>query len=367
MIRVLVVDDSALVRRLMAKLLADEAEFETAFARNGVEALEALSSFEPDVVTLDVNMPDMDGLACLDRIMLQRPTPVVMVSSVTTEGAAQSVEALALGAVDVVQKPDGSISLAMETFGPSLLEKIRAACGARIRRTHRLTERVRRLAAPAAAPWESHRARHWAPATPPPEPVPGGALEGMVLVGCSTGGPPALDALLGPLPEDFPWPIVVAQHMPAAFTGPLARRLDRLCGLSVLEVAQPTRLEPGHVYVGRGDADVIISTGPEGPVVQPAPSSREHAWHPSIDRLVKTAMAVQPASRIVGILMTGMGYDGAAAMAELRRTGGWTLAEAEETAVVWGMPGELVKAGGATVVAPLHALAARLVQRTTRS
>lgn len=364
MTRVLVVDDSALVRRLMAKLLADEAEFETAFARNGVEALEALASFRPDVVTLDVNMPDMDGLACLDRIMLEWPTPVVMVSSLTGEGASQSVEALALGAVDVVQKPDGSISLAMDTFGPSLLEKIRAARGARIRRTHRLTERVRRLTAAAAPRWEPDRAGRLPVAIPAPEPVPQGALEGLVLVGCSTGGPPALDALLGGLPGDFPWPIVVAQHMPAAFTGPLARRLDSLCRLPVMEVTQPTRLEPGHVYVGRGDADVVISTRPEGPVVQPAPSSHDHAWHPSVNRLVETAMSVQPASRIVGILMTGMGYDGAAAMTELRRAGGWTLAEAEETAVVWGMPGELVRTGGAAVVAPLDALAARLVQRT---
>jgi two-component system chemotaxis response regulator CheB len=365
--RVLVVDDSALVRRLMAKLLADEAEFETAFARNGVEALEALSSFEPDVVTLDINMPDMDGLACLDRIMLERPTPVVMVSSLTTEGASQSVEALALGAVDVVQKPDGSISLAMETFGPSLLEKIRSARGARIRRTHRLTERVRRLTAAAVASRESHHPGHRTAATAPPEPVPEGVLEGLVLVGCSTGGPPALDALLGRLPDDFPWPIVVAQHMPAAFTGPLARRLDSLCRLPVMEVTQPTPLAPGRVYIGRGDADVVISETPEGPAVLPAPSSRNHAWHPSVDRLVETAMAVQSASRIVGILMTGMGYDGAAAMTQLRRAGGWTLAEAEETAVVWGMPGELVRTGGAAAVAPLHALAARLIQRTART
>ena len=365
MTRVLVVDDSALVRRLMARLLADEGEFEAAFARNGVEALEMLASFKPEVVTLDVNMPDMDGLACLDRIMVQQPTPVVMVSSLTAEGASKSVEALALGAVDVLQKPDGSISLAMETFGPALLEKIRAARGVRIRRAHRLAERVRTLTGVASSPG-LRRSTGGLAEVPAPEAVLDGALEGLVLVGCSTGGPPALDALLRPLPRNFPWPIVVAQHMPAAFTGPLARRLDGLCRLSVTEVTQPTPLEPGHVYVGRGDADVVISARPEGPVVLAAPPSPDYRWHPSVDRLVGTAMAVQPPGRIVGVLMTGMGYDGAAAMAQLRRAGGWTLAEAEETAVVWGMPGELVRAGGAAAVAPLQALASRLAQRAGR-
>jgi two-component system chemotaxis response regulator CheB len=274
------------------------------------------------------------------------------------------VEALALGAVDVIQKPDGSLSLAIDTFGPVLLEKIRAARGARIRRAHRLAERVRTLTgAPARA---SGRVRRRPAEIPPSEAVSGAPLEGLVLVGCSTGGPPALDALLAPLPEDFPWPIVVAQHMPAAFTGPLARRLDGLCRLPVAEVVQPTLLEPGRIYIGRGDADIVVSARPDGLVVMAAPASADYVWHPSVDRLVETAMAVQPPSRIVSVLMTGMGYDGAAAMAQLRRAGGWTLAEAEETAVVWGMPGELVRAGGATVVAPLPALAGRLVQRAGR-
>jgi two-component system chemotaxis response regulator CheB len=187
-------------------------------------------------------------------------------------------------------------------------------------------------------------------------------VNGVVLVGCSTGGPPALDALLEPLAADFPWPILVAQHMPASFTAPLARRLDRSCSLSVEEVTQPTPILPGHVYIGRGDADILVSLRSTGPVALAAPASAEHRWHPSVDRLVTSAMQQLGAERLIGVLMTGMGDDGAAAMTQLSAGGGRTIAEAEETAVVWGMPGELVKAGGAQMVLPLHQIAGQLLR-----
>ena len=173
--------------------------------------------------------------------------------------------------------------------------------------------------------------------------------------------PGALDALLSPLPADFPWPILIAQHMPAAFTGPLARRLDRLCALHVVEVTGPTRILPGTAYVARGDADMILSTRPEGTVVMAAPADPALRWHPSVDRLVTTAMAQIEPGRLIGVLMTGMGNDGAAAMTRLRALGGRTIAEAEETAVVWGMPGELVRAGGAELVASLTDIARHLM------
>ena len=180
-------------------------------------------------------------------------------------------------------------------------------------------------------------------------------------MGTSTGGPPALEALLAPLPADFPWPVVVAQHMPAAFTGPLARRLDTLCALTVVEVTRPMPLRPGHVYIGRGDADVILGSRSAGPVVMAAPSGPAYRWHPSVDRLVESALGLFEAGRLVGILMTGMGNDGAQAMTRLRSQGGRTIAEARETAIVWGMPGELVRAGGASVVSPLDEIAGHIV------
>lgn len=357
MTKVLVVDDSALMRRVLGEILR-EADFEVAFARDGVEALQQVSAFGPDVVTLDVQMPRMDGLTCLDRIMVEHPCPVVMVSSLTGEGAQTTLQALELGAVDFVQKPDGTVSLAVDELAPVLIETISAAARARVRRSHRLAERLRAGRTGALAGQGASRAR---------TPVVGAAgPEGLVIVGTSTGGPPALDAVLSALPADFPWPVLVAQHMPASFTGSLAARLDGFCALPVLEVTRPTPIEAGAIYIARGDADMIVSRRAEGLVAMPAPSSPQHRWHPSVDRLVTSAMSHVPAQHLVGVLMTGMGDDGARAMTALRAAGGRTIAEAEETAVVWGMPGELVKAGGAEAVEPLEAIGQRLIRMVTR-
>lgn len=362
MIKVLVVDDSALVRKLFSRVLSEDSDFEIQVARNGLEALAQLEGFQPDVITLDVQMPQMDGLQCLDRIMVQRPCPVVMVSAVTAQGAEATLQALRLGAVDFVPKPAGAVSLRMQEFGPTLKEKVRTAAAARLPASHRLRERVQFKSGGAVAP------RRAKPATETADDraaAPGGA--GLVLVGTSTGGPPALEALLTPLPSSFPWPILVAQHMPAGFTGPLAKRLGGLCALRVLEVTRPTRLEGGCVYIGRGDADLVVSKRPSGLVAITAPSNPDYPWHPSTDRLVRSAMEHFPAAQLVGVLMTGMGDDGAAALAAMRAKGGATIAEAEETAVVWGMPGELVRSGGAAYVLPLSGIAQRLQRLVPRA
>ena len=357
MIKVLVVDDSALVRKLLARVFAAEDDFEVQVARDGVEALERLRSFHPDVITLDIHMPQMDGLACLDRIMVERPSPVVMVSTQTAEGAETTLEALRLGAVDFIAKPGGAVSLRIDELAPELVAKVRAAAGAKLRSSARLKERVRHriggVTPVPRAPAGAGRASN-----PPPRAATG---DGLVLVGTSTGGPPALEALLTALPGDFPWPILVAQHMPASFTGPLARRLDRICALTVTEVLRPTLLEPGVAYIGRGDADLIVSRRPAGLTALTAPPL-DYPWHPSADRLVRTAMEQVPASQLIGVLMTGMGDDGADAMTQLHAKGGRTIAEAAESAVVWGMPGELVKAGGADAVLPLHKIAGHLLK-----
>jgi len=353
-IKVLVVDDSALVRKLLGRVLSEEPEFKVEFARDGLEALAQLETFKPDVVTLDVQMPKMNGLECLDRIMVQRPCPVVMVSTVTEQGAEATLEALRLGAVDFVAKPSGAVSLRMHEFAPSFKEKVRAAAAARLPASHRLKERVHFRAGgalPARLP-----ASHVETLTDS-KPLAG---DGLVLVGTSTGGPPALEALLAPLPSTFAWPILIAQHMPAGFTGPLAKRLAGLCDLDVQEVAHPTPLEAGCVYIGRGDADLVVSKRPSGLIAMSVPPKREYPWHPSTDRLVRSAMEHLSPARLVGVLMTGMGNDGADAMATLRAKGGATIAESEETAIVWGMPGELVRAGGAAYVLALPRIAQRL-------
>jgi two-component system chemotaxis response regulator CheB len=358
-IRLLVVDDSALMRRLLAKLFEAEGDFEVECARDGIEALARLHDFRPNVVTLDVQMPNLDGLACLDRIMMERPCPVVMVSSLTVQGSNETLTALALGAVDFVAKPEGAISLSMDEFGPRLVATVRAAARARVRGSLRLAERMRARGS----------GKHAAAPQPVMDPEAATAdaaamRDGVVLVGCSTGGPAALDLLLEPLPAHFPCPIVIAQHMPATFTGPLARRLDRMCALTVVEVTQPMELQAGHVYIAKGDADVIVSKRAGAAVVMAAPSLADYPWHPSVERLVSTALQALGPRRLIGVLLTGMGDDGAAAMAQLRAGGGRTIAESEDSAVVWGMPGELVRAGGAELVAPVEDIARHLVHWT---
>ncbi|TCM20634.1 two-component system chemotaxis response regulator CheB [Novosphingobium sp. PhB165] len=352
--RLLVVDDSALMRKLLVEIFSGHG-FEVALARSGTEALAMLGTFLPDVVTLDVHMPDMDGLACLDRIMVEHPCPVVMVSALTAEGADETLEALSLGAVDFIAKPSGPISLEIDRIAEALVEKVRMAAGARIPRSRRLTERVRaRISRVADQP----RAR----SAGKKQRLAGDPLTGVaaVLVGVSTGGPPALDALLQPLPADFPWPIVIAQHMPASFTGALARRLDRQCALSVREVSAATSLEPGTAYIGRGDADLIMSRRFGDVVALSAPARADLPWHPSADRLVDSACEVIGAEALVGVLMTGMGTDGARAMARMRQQGGHVIAQDAETAVVWGMPGALVAMDGADLVLPLESIAGQL-------
>lgn len=353
MIKLLIVDDSPLMRRLLTDIFSHDQEFTVEVARNGEEALDRVLAFMPDVVTLDINMPGMDGLTCLDRIMLERPCPVVMLSALTTAGAEETLEAIALGAVDFFPKPRGAVSIELEAAAQRLIETVRNAARVSIPRTTRLQERIRlRARRRTARGGRTAPTREAAAATPRTRSTTHG--QQLVLVGCSTGGPPALDLVLGDLPASFPAPIVIAQHMPASFTGPLARRLDKLCSISVSELTAPTLVEPGHAYIGRGDADVLISRRKGMLAALPAPNSRDHHWHPSVDRLVESALRHVAPAGLIGVLLTGMGSDGASAMAEMRSAGGHTIAEAEETAVVWGMPGTLVAAGGAEFVEPLE-------------
>jgi two-component system chemotaxis response regulator CheB len=350
-IRILIAEDSALMRKLLSGIFTVAGDFEIALARDGLDALAQLETFRPDVVTLDINMPKLDGLACLDRIMLEHPVPVVMVSALTEDGAEETLTALAMGAVDFFAKPEGAVSLHMDALADELVAKVRAAAEVQLPQARRLAERMRLRRLDRAGP------------STPPKPVPGPyGPSGLVLVGTSTGGPPALDILLSNLPADLRWPVVIAQHMPQAFTGPLARRLDKLSPLSVSEVGGPTPLLAGGVYIARGGADLVIGMRAGQLVANAAPMQADYPWHPSVDRLVRSAMQCRPAAQLMGVLLTGMGSDGAAAMAELRASGGHTIAEAEDTAVVWGMPGELVSRGGAVDMLPMDDIPQRIAE-----
>jgi len=364
-IKLLIADDSALMRKLLEDIFLREGDFEIRLARNGNEALDLVRSFDPQVVTLDVQMPGMDGLTCLGKIMIETPRPVVMISSLTAEGAEATMEAIELGAVDFVAKPSGTVSLEIDQLRPMLVKKVRAAANARIRRTLRLTERVRHQIRGAGLATRAQMVGVAAikPAKAGRGAVKGrnGALRGLVLIGTSTGGPAALDIVLPQLPPDFPWPVLVAQHLPASFTGAFAKRLDRECQLNVVEVDQPMPLEPGTVYIGRGDADVMVAARATGLIAMPVPAKAQYLWHPSVERMVASALEHFDAAHMIGVMMTGMGNDGAEAMKRLRQGGGRTIAEAESTAIVWGMPGELVKNGGAEMVRPLEDIAATIV------
>ncbi|WP_407527920.1 chemotaxis-specific protein-glutamate methyltransferase CheB [Methylobacterium oryzisoli] len=351
--KLLIVDDSALMRKHLRTLFEETGSFEVRTARNGRDALEQIDAFEPDVVTLDVNMPEMDGLTCLGEIMASAPRPVVMVSSLTSEGAAVTLEAMQLGAVDYVEKPGGTVSLNIDGIRREMIDKVRVAVRAKPRRAHGLLDRVRR----------SGRAAVPAPRRAAPRV---GWSDGLVLIGVSTGGPRTLEEILPDLPADLPWPIVIAQHMPRAFTGAFAQRLDKVCALDVSEVVGPTPLTPGRVYIGRGDADVVIERRLGRLLVNTIPSDTSLRWHPSVDRLVRSASGHLPGDSLVAVQLTGMGDDGAAAMAELRRSGGRTIAESEESAVVFGMPAELIKQGGATVTLPARSIPNQLISWLSR-
>ena len=365
MIRLLIADDSALMRKLLEGIFLEEGDFDIRLARNGNEALDLVRSFDPQVVTLDIQMPGMDGLTCLSQIMIEAPRPVVMISSLTEEGAQTTLEAIELGAVDFVAKPGGTVSLEIDRLRPMLVDKVRSAAGARIRRTLRLTERVRHQIRGAGLKTQSRptvaRASRRTGIGGGAVNACRGALPGLVLIGTSTGGPAALDVVLPELPTDFPWPVLVAQHLPASFTGAFAKRLDRECQLEVVEVDAPMLLKPGTIYIGKGDADVVVAPRAAGITAMPVPAKASYLWHPSVERMVASALDHLVASQMIGVMMTGMGNDGAEAMKRLRLAGGRTIAEAESSAIVWGMPGELVKNGGAEKVQPLEEIAATII------
>jgi len=281
----------------------------------------------------------MDGITALSLIMAERSVPVVMVSSLTEKGALATFEAMHLGAVDYVTKPCGTISLTIEDIRKELVSKVRTAVRAKPKLNH-----VKGLA---------QRLREEREKPVPARPVAvrrGVVREGLVLVGVSTGGPRTLEDILPLLPADFPWPILVAQHMPPSFTRPFAERMNGMCLLEVVEASQPMPVEPGKVYIGKGGADMVLGQRNGKLTVLAKPENGAFMWHPSVELLGRSALEFCDPARLVAVMLTGMGYDGADAFAEVKKRGGRTIAESEESSVVFGMPAELIKRGGASMV-----------------
>jgi two-component system, chemotaxis family, protein-glutamate methylesterase/glutaminase len=345
MIKLLIVDDSALMRRQLTQVFEAEGDFQIHHARNGCEAVEENREFQPDVVTLDINMPEMDGLTALSLIMAERQVPVVMVSSLTEQGALATLEALNLGAVDFIVKPGGTISLSINEIRADLVSKVRAAARAKLKRKG-LAQRIRDdrktvLARPVAV-------RR------------GVASEGLVLIGVSTGGPSTLEEILPQLPANFPWPVLVAQHMPAAFTKSFAVRLNQVCSLRVVEAGSPMPVERGTIYIGKGGADILVTLRSGKLTVLPKPENSQFLWHPSVELLGRSVMEHCDPAHVTAVMLTGMGSDGSDAFTELKKRGARTIAESEASSVVFGMPAELIKRGGAGLVLPSEKIATQL-------
>jgi two-component system chemotaxis response regulator CheB len=372
-IKVLVVDDSALMRKKISELLEAHGNIVVKTAKDGLEAISQNLEFAPDVITLDINMPELDGLTALAEIMLQRPVPVVMLSSLTAKGAIATLEAMALGAVDYIAKPDGTISLAIADIEKELISKILNAAKSRpLRWRHPQIQRAEDRA--------SHRDKMCSqsqqiqspqalyqrdePAVKPKRSYVASSdeLDGLVLIGVSTGGPGTIEMLLSDIPEHFPYPIVIAQHMPAAFTGPFANRLNNASKLKVLEISHLQKVEPGYVYIARGDADLVFTSRSGILYLQPKPLDPQFRWHPSVELLGRSALECCNADGLIAVMLTGMGDDGAESFSRIHLNGGRTIAESEDSAVVFGMPRELIEKGGATMVLPANKIASQLVR-----
>ena len=347
MTKILIGDDSALMRKLLREIFEKEGDFVIETARNGKEAIEKNLSFQPDVITLDINMPEMDGITALAHIMNQRPVPVVMVSSLTEKGALATFEALNLGAVDYVTKPGGTISLNIDEIRDEIISKVRSATRAKLK-TKALVRKIR-----------EEREKILKPS--PPKEV-STKDERLVLIGVSTGGPRTLEEILPELPADFPMPVIVAQHMPPTFTKSFAERLNSICELNVVEVDHPTPVETGTIYIGKGGTYVVLARRAQKLIVHSKPENPSFLWHPSVEILGRSALEHCDPQKIIAVMLTGMGYDGADAFTEIKKRGGKTIAESEESAVVFGMPRELIERNGATVVLPAEKIAKQLIK-----
>jgi two-component system chemotaxis response regulator CheB len=352
--KVLVVDDAMLIRRLVTDALSNDAAIDVVGeAANGRIALQKIAQLSPDLVTLDIEMPEMDGLATLREIRKINPRlPVIMFSSHTERGAADTLEALHLGASDYVTKPNSAAGKgsAQQRIEESLIPKIRALC---------------RVGGGVAAP-----ARGAAPATGPKpftmRPLGTAPRAEIVAIALSTGGPTALGSVLSELPADFAAPIVLVQHMPSMFTRLLAERLNNQTALTVTEATDSQILMPGTVYVAPGDLHLIVRKGSTQIVTALTDDPPEHSHRPAADVLFRS-VARAYGSRALAMVLTGMGEDGLDGSREITRAGGRVIVQDEPTSVVWEMPGRIAQAGIADSVLPLGEMAAELMKRTSRA
>ncbi|NIF21715.1 protein-glutamate methylesterase/protein-glutamine glutaminase [Candidatus Pantoea multigeneris] len=337
-ITVMCVDDSALMRQLMTEIINSHPDMEmVATAPDPLAARDLIKQFNPQVLTLDVEMPRMDGLDFLEKLMRLRPMPVVMVSSLTGKGSEVTLRALELGAVDFVTKPQLGIREGMLAYSQMIADKIRAASRARLHPR--------------------------SPASVPPVIKAGPLLssEKLIAVGSSTGGTEAIRHLLQPLPATSP-ALMITQHMPPGFTRSFAERLNKLCQITVKEAEEGERILPGHAYIAPGALHMELGRSGANYVVRLNDGPAVNRHKPSVDVLFRS-VALHAGRNAVGVILTGMGNDGAAGMLDLHRAGAWTIAQSEKTCVVFGMPREAIAFGGVSEVLDLGEISQRMLAK----
>ena len=336
-VRVLVVDDSALMRKLIPQMLAgDESIDVVGTAMDGSFCLKKIDELKPNVITLDLEMPGMNGIDTLKEIMRRQPMPVIVFSSHSTEGATVTMKALGLGAFDFVTKPRDASAHMAET-ARELIAKVKAAADCRLK--------------PRVLPG--------IPPKPEKAKAASGAPTKVVGIGVSTGGPQALEYVLSQLPSDFPGAIAVVQHMPDGFTDMFARRLDEVCPLRVKEAQSGDLLQPGRVLICPGNRHMKVKRLPLGDIVVLCDDPRVNGHRPSVDVLLRS-VADEFRANAIGVIMTGMGDDGAEGLGAIKKEGGMTIAQSEESCVVYGMPKAAIERGYAIRVVGLDAMGATL-------
>ena len=341
-----VVDDSALVRSLLAEIINREPDMEcVGAAADPLLAREMIRELDPDVITLDVEMPRMDGIDFLGKLMRLRPMPVVMVSTLTERGAEVTMRALELGAIDFVAKPKIGVADGIRALASDIAEKIRIAAQAQVRR------------APAAAATPSGER----PAGPAPTAIGRLSTEKIIFIGASTGGTEATKALLMDMPSDSP-AIMITQHMPPGFTSSYANRLDGLCRIAVKEAVNGERVLAGHAYIAPGGMHLSVERSGANYVARVQDGEPVNRHRPSVEVLFKSAARVAGPNAL-GVMLTGMGADGATAMKEMKDAGSFNLAQDEASCVVFGMPREAIACGATHETLPLGRIAGRLVER----
>ncbi len=352
-IKVLIVDDSALVRQMLTEILNSASGVEVVgVAHDPMMARDKIKQLNPDVITLDVEMPKMDGITFLGNLMRLRPMPVVMVSSLTEKGADVTLRALELGAVDFVSKPKTDLAHTLDEYATEIISKVRMAATARIQPVAQL----RKSSEPhAVVPKHNADAvlkkgdfkKHFK------------TTDRLIAIGASTGGTEAIKAVLEMLPPDTPG-IVITQHIPEAFSGPFARRMDSISPMTVFEARDGQQILPGHVYIAPGNRHLIINRDGARFICRLNDGPPVNRHKPSVDVMFRS-LAQNVGPNAISVILTGMGADGAQGMKEMKESGSPTLAQDEKTSVVWGMPGEAVKTGCVDEILPLNKIAARIL------